>query len=93
VDVDTIFTSMASLIRKARSRIWFACFRDASGRQSRNLTKTSDQAWPKTLFQPSRPDCQPFRARQAGLFFIETQKHFYLDDLLPKLFGKPLLGD
>ena len=28
----------------------------------------------KTLFQPSRLDCQPFRARQSGLFSIETQK-------------------
>jgi transcription initiation factor TFIIIB Brf1 subunit/transcription initiation factor TFIIB len=36
-------TSMASLIRKPRSKFWFACFRDANGRQRRKSTKTSDR--------------------------------------------------
>src|SRR5260370_28986419 len=34
---------MASLIRKPRSKFWFACFRDANGRQRRKSTKTSDR--------------------------------------------------
>jgi transcription initiation factor TFIIIB Brf1 subunit/transcription initiation factor TFIIB len=36
-------TSMASLIRKPRSKFWFACFRDANRRQRRKSTKTSDR--------------------------------------------------
>jgi hypothetical protein len=36
-------TSMARLIRKPRSKFWFACFRDANGRQRRKSTKTSDR--------------------------------------------------
>jgi hypothetical protein len=43
MDVATIVTSMASLIRKPRSKFWFACFRDANGRQRRKSTKTSDR--------------------------------------------------
>jgi hypothetical protein len=34
---------MASLTRKPRSKFWFACFRDANGRQRRKSTKTSDR--------------------------------------------------
>ena len=43
MDVTTIVTSMASLTRKPRSKFWFACFRDANGRQRRKSTKTSDR--------------------------------------------------
>ena len=43
MDVATIVTSMASLIRKPRSKFWFACFRDANGRQRRKSTKTPDR--------------------------------------------------
>jgi hypothetical protein len=32
-----------SLIRKPRSRFWFACFRDANGKQRRKSTKTTDR--------------------------------------------------
>ena len=34
---------MASLTRKPRSKFWFACFRDANGRQRRKSTKTADR--------------------------------------------------
>jgi hypothetical protein len=43
VDVTTNVTSTASLIRKPRSKFWFACFRDANRRQRRKSTKTSDR--------------------------------------------------
>jgi integrase len=43
MDVTTIVTSMASLVRKPRSKFWFACFRDANGRQRRKSTRTSDR--------------------------------------------------
>ena len=43
MDVTTIVTSMASLVRKPRSKFWFACFRDANGKQRRKSTKTSDR--------------------------------------------------
>jgi site-specific recombinase XerD len=43
MDVTTIVTSMASLTRKPGSKFWFACFRDANGRQRRKSTKTSDR--------------------------------------------------
>ncbi len=39
-----------------------------------NQKETKPQVCPKTLFQPSRPHCQPFRGRQSGLISIETQK-------------------
>jgi hypothetical protein len=35
-------TSVASLVRKPRSKFWFACFRDANGKQRRKSTKTTD---------------------------------------------------
>jgi integrase len=34
---------MASITRKPRSKFWFACFRDANGRQRRRSTKTTDR--------------------------------------------------
>jgi integrase len=34
---------VASLIRKPRSKFWFACFRDANGKQRRKSTKTTDR--------------------------------------------------
>jgi len=36
-------TSVASLIRKPRSKFWFACFRDANRKQRRKSTKTTDR--------------------------------------------------
>jgi hypothetical protein len=36
-------TGVASLIRKPRSKFWFACFRDANGKQRRKSTKTTDR--------------------------------------------------
>src|SRR5262245_61769107 len=35
-------TSMASLTRKPRSKFWFACFRDASGKQRRKSTQETN---------------------------------------------------
>jgi integrase len=43
VDVTTDVTSMASVIRKPRSKYWFACFRDPNGRQRRRSTKQTDR--------------------------------------------------
>jgi integrase len=43
VDVTSTVTSMASLTRKLRSKFWFACFRDANGRQRRKSTRTTDR--------------------------------------------------
>jgi integrase len=34
---------MPSLVRKPRSKFWFACFRDANGKQRRKSTKTTDR--------------------------------------------------
>ena len=34
---------MASVIRKPRSKFWFACFRDANGKQRRKSTKATDR--------------------------------------------------
>src|SRR5260370_19143463 len=39
----TPFTLMASIIRKPRSKYWFACFRDLQGRQRRKSTKQTDR--------------------------------------------------
>jgi hypothetical protein len=36
-------TGVASLVRKPRSKFWFACFRDANGKQRRKSTKTTDR--------------------------------------------------
>jgi hypothetical protein len=35
-------TSMASLTRKPRSKFWFACFRDAGGKQRRKSTQETN---------------------------------------------------
>jgi integrase len=43
MNVTTRLPAMASLIRKPRSKFWFACFRDANGRQRRKSTKTTDR--------------------------------------------------
>src|ERR1700722_4282361 len=42
VEVTTNVTTMASLTRKPRSKYWFACFRDANGKQRRRSTKQTD---------------------------------------------------
>lgn len=43
MDVSTIVTSMASVVRKPRSKYWFACFRDLEGRQRRKTTKQTER--------------------------------------------------
>jgi integrase len=43
LDVTTSVTSMASIIRKPRSKYWFACFRDLNGRQHRKSTEQTDR--------------------------------------------------
>ena len=37
------FSPMASLTKKARSKYWFACFRDLQGKQRRLSTKQTDR--------------------------------------------------
>jgi integrase len=42
-DVPTIVPSMASLLKRPRSKFWFAAFTDANGRRLKKSTKTTDK--------------------------------------------------
>ena len=43
MDVPTIVPSMASILKRPRSKFWFAAFTDASGRRLKKSTKTTDK--------------------------------------------------
>jgi integrase len=43
MDVPTIVPSMASILKRPRSKFWFAAFTDANGRRLKKSTKTTDK--------------------------------------------------
>jgi hypothetical protein len=49
--------------------------------------------WSGKYFQIGVEAVIPINRRSGNNVGLLAQVHFYLDDLLPKLFGKPLLGD
>ena len=49
--------------------------------------------WSGKYFQIGVEAVIPINRQSGNNVGVLAQVHFYLDDLLPKLFGKPLLGD
>jgi integrase len=73
---------MASIIRKPTSKFWFAAFRDATGRQHRKSTGTTDKVRAKRIAQQYEAAAQrrgnPQKVREN---FTALYKEFFSDDL------------
>ena len=73
---------MASIIRKTTSKLWFAAFRDAKGRQHRKSTGTTDKAKAKRIAQQYEAVAQkkgnPQKVREN---FASLYKEFYGEEL------------
>lgn len=73
---------MASILRKPTSKFWFAAFRDATGRQHRKSTGTTDKTKAKRIAQQYETVAQrkgnPQRVRET---FANLYKEFYGEEL------------
>ena len=49
--------------------------------------------WSSKYFQLGVETAIPINLHTGNNVGMLAQLHFYLDDVLPKLFGKPFLGD
>jgi hypothetical protein len=73
---------MATVLKKPTSQFWFAAFRDATGRQRRQTTGTTDKAKAKRIAEQyeaaakRKGDPQKVRENFAALY-----KEFFNDDL------------
>jgi hypothetical protein len=66
-------TSVASLVRKPRSKFWFACFRDANGKQRRKSIKTTDHKKAMKIAE----QCEQVGQRIPGKTVRETLADLY----------------
>ena len=73
---------MASILRKPTSKFWFAAFRDATGRQHRNSTGTTDKTKAKRIAEQYETVAQrkgnPQKVRET---FANLYKEFYGEEL------------
>jgi integrase len=73
---------VASLIRKLRSKFWFACFRDANGRQRRKSTRTTDRKKAmKIAEQYEQVGQRKLPARTVRETLAELYREIYNDSL------------
>jgi hypothetical protein len=63
------------------------------GRTPTTGTINPGAIWSGKYFQIGAEAVIPINRHKGNNVGVLAQLHFYLDDLLPKLFGKPLLGD
>jgi integrase len=73
---------MATIVRKPTSKYWFAAFRDATGRQRRQTTGTTDKAKAKRIADQyeavAKRKGSPQKVREN---FANLYKEFYSEDL------------
>jgi hypothetical protein len=63
------------------------------GRRPTTGTVNPGVTWSGRYFQVGLEAVIPINSHTGNNVGVLAQLHFYLDDLMPKLFRKPLLGD